>query len=361
MIMGLGVGAYSAGFFHLVTHAMFKAGLFLGSGSIIHAMHNALHHENDHATDAQDLRNMGGLRKAMPVTFWTFVVYTLAICGVPLTSGFLSKDEILAGTLAFGGMSGHVIIPVIGFLVAGLTAFYMFRVVILAFLGDHKDAARFSHLRESPMVMTIPLVVLAILSIFVFYSFNPFGASDSWIVRAVGRPDSVVPPSMAAPSTEAFEEAVHGLHGTAMLLSLSVAGIGVLFAFVTYYWRKINADAAASALGPVYRFLLNKWYFDEIYQAVIVNGTLALSRILRWFDSNIVDGLVNGTGWVTRGISSVSGMFDTYVVDGIVNLTGYLSGVGGLALRKFQTGRVQSYVIFAVLSVMVFYFVFRLV
>jgi NADH-quinone oxidoreductase subunit L len=361
MIMGLGVGAYSAGFFHLVTHAMFKAGLFLGSGSIIHAMHNALHHENDHATDAQDLRNMGGIRKAMPVTFWTFVVYTLAICGVPLTSGFLSKDEILAGTLAFGGMSGHVIIPVIGFLVAGLTAFYMFRVVILAFLGDHKDAARFSHLRESPMVMTIPLVVLAILSIFVFYSFNPFGASDSWIVRAVGRPDSVVPPSMAAPSTEAFEEAVHGLHGTAMLLSLSVAGIGVLFAFVTYYWRKINADAAASALGPVYRFLLNKWYFDEIYQAVIVNGTLALSRILRWFDGNIVDGLVNGTGWVTRGISSVSGMFDTYVVDGIVNLTGYLSGVGGLALRKFQTGRVQSYVIFAVLSVMVFYFVFRLV
>ena len=361
MIMGLGVGAYSAGFFHLVTHAMFKAGLFLGSGSIIHAMHNALHHENDHATDAQDLRNMGGIRKAMPVTFWTFVVYTLAICGVPLTSGFLSKDEILAGTLAFGGMSGHVIIPVIGFLVAGLTAFYMFRVVILAFLGDHKDAARFSHLRESPMVMTIPLVVLAILSIFVFYSFNPFGASDSWIVRAVGRPDSVVPPSMAAPSTEAFEEAAHGLHGTAMLLSLSVAGIGVLFAFVTYYWRKINADAAASALGPVYRFLLNKWYFDEIYQAVIVNGTLALSRILRWFDGNIVDGLVNGTGWVTRGISSVSGMFDTYVVDGIVNLTGYLSGVGGLALRKFQTGRVQSYVIFAVLSVMVFYFVFRLI
>ena len=361
MIMGLGVGAYSAGFFHLVTHAMFKAGLFLGSGSIIHAMHNALHHENDHATDAQDLRNMGGLRKAMPVTFWTFVVYTLAICGVPLTSGFLSKDEILAGTLAFGGMSGHVIIPVIGFLVAGLTAFYMFRVVILAFLGDHKDAARFSHLRESPMVMTIPLVVLAILSVFVFYSFNPFDASDSWIVRAVGRPDSVVPPSMAAPSTEAFEEAAHGLHGTAMLLSLSVAGIGVLFAFVTYYWRKINADAVASALGPAYRFLLNKWYFDEIYQAVIVNGTLALSRILRWFDGNIVDGLVNGTGWVTRGISSVSGMFDTYVVDGIVNLTGYLSGVGGLALRKFQTGRVQSYVIFAVLSVMVFYFVFRLI
>ena len=233
MIMGLGGGAYSAGCFHLVTHAMFKAGLFLGSGSIIHAMHNALHHENDHATDAQDLRNMGGLRKAMPVTFWTFVVYTLAICGVPLTSGFLSKDEILAGTLAFGGMSGHVIIPVIGFLVAGLTAFYMFRVVILAFLGDHKDAARFSHLRESPMVMTIPLVVLAILSVFVFYSFNPFDASDSWIVRAVGRPDSVVPPSMAAPSTEAFEEAAHGLHGTAMLLSLSVAGIGVLFAFVT--------------------------------------------------------------------------------------------------------------------------------
>ena len=138
MVMGLGVGAYTAGFFHLVTHAAFKAGLFLGSGSVIHAMHKALHHQDDHHTDAQDIRNMGGLKKKMPITFWAFVVYTLAISGVPLTSGFLSKDEILAGTLAFGNLTGHTLIPIIGFLVAGLTAFYMFRLVILTFWENIK-------------------------------------------------------------------------------------------------------------------------------------------------------------------------------------------------------------------------------
>ena len=152
MVLGLGVGAYTAGFFHLVTHAAFKAGLFLASGSVIHAMHNALHHQHDHHTDAQDIRNMGGLKKKMPITFWAFVVYTLAISGVPLTSGFLSKDEILAGSLAFGNLTGQMLIPIIGFLVAGLTAFYMFRLVILTFLGEHKDAARFdiSTNRRSP-------------------------------------------------------------------------------------------------------------------------------------------------------------------------------------------------------------------
>src|ERR1051326_858887 len=155
MVMGLGVGAYTAGFFHLATHAMFKAGLFLGSGSVIHAMHNALHHAGDHHTDPQDIRNMGGLKKKMPVTFFTFLIYTLAICGVPLTSGFLSKDEILAGTLAFGGLTGHYLIPIIGFLVAGMTAFYMFRIVIVAFLGDHAEPGRFGSVHESPATMTI--------------------------------------------------------------------------------------------------------------------------------------------------------------------------------------------------------------
>ena len=155
MVMGLGVGAYTAGFFHLVTHAMFKAGLFLGSGSVIHGMHHALHHANDHHTDAQDIRNMGGLRKKMPVTFTTFLIYTLAISGIPLTSGFLSKDEILAGTLAYAHLTGRTFIPVIGFLVAGLTAFYMFRLVILTFFGEHKDHHRFEALHESPMPMKI--------------------------------------------------------------------------------------------------------------------------------------------------------------------------------------------------------------
>lgn len=361
MVMALGVGAYTFGFFHLVTHAMFKAGLFLGSGSVIHAMHHALHHQHDHHTDAQDIRNMGGLRRKMPVTFWTFVIYTLAISGVPLTSGFLSKDGILAGTLAFSGFTGHTLIPIVGFFVAGLTAFYMFRLVILTFLGEHKDATRFAHVHESPLVMTVPLMILAALSVFFFYSWNPLDAAHGWFAEAMGRPASIVPAHMAAPDTETFAEAMHHAHIPAMALSLTVAGLGILLAFVTYYWKRISADAIAARLAPVHRFLMNKWAFDDLYNTYVIGGTLALTRGLRWIDEMIIDGAVNGTGWLTRGTSYVSGRFDTLVIDGLVNLTAYLSGFGGLVLRKFQTGKVQTYVLFAVASVLVLYFVFRMV
>ena len=361
MIMGLGVGAYTAGFFHLVTHAMFKAGLFLGSGSVIHAMHHALHHQGDHHTDPQDIRNMGGLREKMPITFWTFVIYTLAISGIPFTSGFLSKDEILAGTLVYGGLTGQVLIPVIGFLVAGLTAFYMFRIVILAFLGTHKDAQRFEHIKESPSVMTVPLIILAVLCFFIFYSYNPFSGANGWIAHAVERPESVVPAALAAPSTEVFEKTLEHVEVLAPLLSLLVALSGIAIAFLTYFWRRVDADKIAAKYKGVHRFLMNKWYFDELYNGVVVGGTLALTNMMRWFDNTIIDGIVNGMGGITRVTSFISGKFDNVVIDGAVNFTAYLSGVLGLVLRKVQTGKVQTYIVFAVFGVMVFYFVFRLV
>ncbi len=360
MVMGLGVGAYTAGFFHLVTHAMFKAGLFLGSGSVIHAMHHALHHQNDHHTDPQDIRNMGGLKSKLPVTYWSFLIYTLAISGVPLTSGFLSKDSILAGTLAFGNLTGHYIIPIVGFFVAGLTAFYMFRLVILTFYGEHKDSHRFDLLHESPRVMTVPLIVLATLSIFIFYSANPLDAANGWLVRSLERPETVVPAGVAAASTEVFEEAHHHAHIPAKILSLLVAGAGILVAFATYYWKKISADRIAERFGGVHRFLLNKWGFDDLYMNVVVNGTLAMTALWRWFDDTIIDGVVNGAGSITKVTSFVSGKFDSVVIDGLVNLTAYLSGFGGLVLRKFQTGKVQTYIVFVVFGVMVFYFAFRL-
>ncbi len=361
MIMGLGVGAYTAGFFHLVTHAMFKAGLFLGSGSVIHAMHHALHHQGDHHTDPQDIRNMGGLREKMPITFWTFVVYTLAISGIPFTSGFLSKDEILAGTLVYGGLTGHALIPVIGFLVAGMTAFYMFRIVILTFMGEHKDARRFEHIKESPHVMTVPLIILAVLSFFIFYSFNPFSGADGWIAHAVERPETVVPAALAAPSAEVFEKTLEHVELLAPLLSLLVALSGIAIAFMTYYWKRVDADKIAEKYKGVHAFLLNKWYFDELYNGVVVEGTLALTNAMRWFDNNVIDGIVNAMGGITRVTSFISGKFDNVVIDGAVNLTAYLSGFLGLVLRKLQTGKVQTYVVFAVFGVMVFYFVFRLV
>jgi NADH-quinone oxidoreductase subunit L len=361
MIMALGVGAYTAGFFHLATHAMFKAGLFLGSGSVIHGMHHALHIQEDHHTDAQDIRNMGGLRARMPVTFWTFVIYTLAISGVPLTSGFLSKDEILAGTLAFGGLTGHLLVPIIGFLVAGLTAFYMFRLVILTFLGEHRDTRRLEHIHESPKVMTIPLIVLAALCFFFVFSADPTGGTKGWLSHAVERPGSVVPSTLAPVPGQEFEEALHHSHFTAMAISLLVAGLGILLAFATYYWKRISADRVAESVKPLYTFLLNKWYFDELYQGVVVNGVHGLTKVFRWFDDTIIDGVVNGAAWIARIISSISGKFDMGGIDGFVNATAYVSGFLGLIFRKFQTGKVQTYILFVVVSVMMFYFLLRLI
>ncbi len=360
MVMGLGVGAYSAGFFHLVTHAMFKAGLFLGSGSVIHAMHHALHHQHDHHTDPQDIRNMGGLKAKMPVTFWTFLIFTLAISGVPLTSGFLSKDSILAGTLAFGNLTGHILIPIVGFFVAGLTAFYMFRIVILTFLGEHKSPERFSLIHESPKVMTVPLMILAALSFFFFYSMNPLDGAEGWISQATQRPETVVPASVAAASTEVFEEAHHHAHYTAMFLSLAVAGLGILIAFATYHWKKISADKVAENFSGLHKFLLNKWYFDELYGVIAIGASLRLTEILKWFDNTIIDGIVNGSGWITKVTSAISGWFDNWVIDGAVNAVAYISGFFGIALKKTQTGKVQTYVALAVFGVMVFYFAMRL-
>jgi NADH-quinone oxidoreductase subunit L len=359
MMLGLGVGAYSAGMFHLMTHAWFKAGLFLGSGSVIHAMHHALHHAGDHQTDPQDIRNMGGLRRRMPITFWTFLIFTLAISGVPFTSGFLSKDEILAGTLAFGSLSGHYLLPILGYLVAGLTAFYMFRLVILTFFGEHADSHRLEHLQESGKVMTIPLLVLAVLSVFVLYSFNPFGASSGWYFQYVERPASAVPIALRGASLEAFEEASRHVHIPGVLLSLLVAGLGIFLAYLTYYWKKISADRVAARLAPIYTFLQRKWYFDELYHTTVVRLTIGVSRSLRWFDDRIIDGLVNGAAFVTKISSSTSGRFDNVVIDGMVNLVAYITGFFGLALRKVQTGKVQTYIVFVILGVMVFFLVFR--
>ncbi len=358
MILALGVGAYAAGFMHLVTHAAFKAGLFLGSGAVIYAMHAALHKQHDHQTDAQDIRNMGGLRGKMPVTYWTFLIFTLAISGIPLTSGFLSKDEILAGTLAFSTLNGHFLLPLTAFLVAGMTAFYMFRLVILTFHGKPSDKDRLSIIREAPGVMTVPLIVLATLSLFFFYSFNPLGASSGWLYQALERPASVVPEAIGPIAASVLYQAVSSVHTLVMILSIVIAVSGLAFAWLVYEKRSISADKMAAAMGPLYRGSYNKWYFDEMYQAVIVNGTLALTHISNWFDNRIIDGIVNGAATVTQGISKISGWIDYMFIDGLVNFLANFTGAIGMRLRKIQTGKVQNYLVFAVFGFLVIVFFF---
>lgn len=369
MIMSLGVGAYTFAFFHLVTHAFFKACLFLGSGSVIHAMH----HE-------QDIRNMGGLRKKMPLTYATFLISTLAISGIPFTSGFLSKDGILAGTLAFGKLTGHWLIPIIAFTVAGMTAFYMFRLVLITFHGEPRDHHKYDHAHESPKLMVVPLIILAGLSIFIWYTPNPIGAEDGWFLKNwVKTPTQVTPAETRFPfmnndnhnekiNSEEHGEIVHSLeytetmhwaHYKAMLTSLAVAGLGILLAFMFYSWKKLDADKLAEKIKGLYNFSLNKWYLDELYDATAVSGTLNTGIGLSWFDQKIVDGAVNGSAWLTRFTSKLSGLFDTYVVDGLVNFTAFFSGFIGLNFRKLQSGKVQTYVVFVVFAVIILLIFFK--
>jgi len=358
MIMALGVGAYTAGFMHLVTHAAFKAGLFLGAGSVIFAMHKSLHDLNDHKTDAQDIRNMGGLKSKMPITYATFLVFTLAISGIPFTSGFLSKDEILAGSLAFSSINGHWLLPVIGFAVAGLTAFYMFRLLLLTFHGKPTDSKRIEGISESPLVMTVPLIILATISLFVFYSFNPFGAADGWFFAAIERPMSIVPELLQPASNALFHDVLHDVHGTAMTLSILIAAAGILMAFAVYHWKKISSDTLAQKAGVLYHGASNLWYFDEIYNRVFVNGLFLLTKISQWFDTYIIDAIVNGTAVVARGISTVSGWIDTNIVDGLVNATATTADRAGGLLSHVQTGRLQTYLVYIVFSFLVLFILF---
>lgn len=346
MIMALGVGAWTAGFMHLVTHAAFKAGLFLGAGSVIYAMHTMLHKKHDHSTDAQDIRNMGGLRSRMPITYATFLIFTLAISGVPFTSGFLSKDEILAGTLAFSTLNGHWILPVIAFLVAGLTAFYMFRLLILTFHGKPADEEGHKMVEESPFVMTLPLIILAGLSLFFFYSFNPFGATSGWFWQALERPLSVVPELLQPTAYPLFYQAVSSVHTVAMILSVLIAFTGIAVALLMYYYKKLDPGTVAEKTGFLYRGSQNKWYFDELYSKIFVSGVANIMKILKWFDEKVVDGLVNATAPLSRGIARGSGWIDHHIVDGLVNATATGAERGGSLLSKIQTGKVQSYLLY---------------
>jgi len=403
MIMSLGVGGYTNGFFHLVTHAWFKAALFLAAGSVIHAMHHAMTHMHDHHTDPQDINNMGGLRKTMPWTYFTFIFVTLALCGIPLTSGFLSKDGILAGTLAYANLTGgwRWLIPIMGFGAAGMTAFYMFRLTIVAFHGGHKTEIA-KHTKENKTVIVFPLVVLAIMSCWVFYSPNPLDASKGWFHRSVVQPQTVVPaayqfsfllPEKAEASTPSInqpevlttnsevkevvkseekvaeqttghqtlnklQEETHHFHYLAMLLSLLVAGFGILLAFLIYQFKVISADKLEVRFKFLHTFSYRKWYFDEIYKATIIGGTLLIAKLLSLFDNYVVDGIVNLSSFLTRGFSTFVGHFDNYVIDGFVNFVASFTGFWGSAFRKLQSGRIQSYVAFVLLGILILLYFF---
>jgi NADH-quinone oxidoreductase subunit L len=323
MFLAMGVGAFGAGIFHLYTHAFFKACLFLGSGAVIHALHGE-----------QDIRNMGGLKAGLPITYWTFLIGSLAIAGVPGLAGFFSKDEILFETFAHG----HQILWVIGILTSLLTATYMFRLVFLTFHGERRHDAPApqhpeeeepaAHLHDAPAAMALALIVLAFGSVLAGYAGVP---------RALGGNNALgawLAPSFAARSVTtladqqvgeageaggAGEAGAAGLELSLMVVSSIIAIVGIGLAAFIWLKRREIADKAAATFPGLYRLLLNKYYVDEVYDAAIVQPIRIVSQegLWRGIDVHVIDGAVNGVATIVDGWSSL--------------------------LRRLQSGSVRAY------------------
>jgi len=338
MFMACGVGAYWVAIFHLYTHAFFKALLFLGSGSVIHAM-----------SGEQDMRRMGGLKDKIPVTFRTMFVGSLAIAGIPGLAGFFSKDEILWQT--YSSPQGSTALYVVGLLTAALTAFYMWRMMFMTFYGRPRmDEHTAAHIHESPRTMTVPLVLLAAGSALAgwigvprLWSFLPeaFRIFEHWLEPAV--------PSIAAEAAQ--HEAA--LEWTLMLLSVAVALAGIWTARRFYLERPELPEQLARSAPGLYRALSSKWYVDDAYNRLFVEGLAkGGGRTLARFDNRVIDGGVNGAGWMTRLASAISIWWDTWIIDGAVRLLSWTVKLASFPVRLTQTGLVQAYALVFVLGLL---------
>ena len=313
MMAALGLKGYSAGTFHLMTHAFFKALLFLGAGSVIHGAHT------------QDIREMGGLFPKMKITALTFLVASLAIAGVPPLSGFFSKDEILLAAYE----SGNKIIFYALLVTAFMTAFYMFRLYALTFLGKpRKDL----HAHESPAVMTIPLAILAVFSAVIGLPGSPY--MNHWFQN--------------------FIQGGHaeGIHAVPFVVQCSIGAgaAGIVLALLFYLVVPKVPEFLAKIFKPLYLLSSNKFWIDELYQATIIKLTWNLGRWLFGFDQKVIDGAVNQTAIQTMNLSALKQWFDQYVVDGAVNGVGFVTQATSNLARKIQTGLIQNYLFILVLG-----------
>jgi NADH-quinone oxidoreductase subunit L len=348
MFMAAGVGAYVAAIFHVFTHAFFKALLFLGSGSVIHGMH----HE-------QEMPKMGGLAKYMPKTYRAIWFGWLAICGIPILAGFFSKDEILWRTFStevFG--RGNVLgkfLWAIGFITAGITAFYMTRLMSMTFKGEERfrkashgeDDSHHAPVEphESPTIMTLPLQILAVCSAIAGLVGIPLALSfgkdlnffEHWLDPVIAR--------VHEGAEHAAAHHVQPIEYALMILSVGVAVFGIYLGKLFYERRTDLADIWAAKLRPLYTLSFNKWYWDYLLDEKGVEAGKTVNDALWRVDSAVVDGGVNGAGWLTRLWAKVSGWWDKWVIDLAVNATGWIARAGSIVLRTFQTGFWQNYVL----------------
>jgi NADH-quinone oxidoreductase subunit L len=349
MFLALGVGAYWVAIFHLFTHAFFKALLFLGSGSVIHSLGGE-----------QDMRRMGALKNKLPITHWTMFIASVAIAGIPGFAGFFSKDEIL--WQAFSSKQGSTVLWFVGIATAGLTAFYMWRLMNMTFYGKSRVAPEVAaHIHESPATMTVPLTLLAAGSVLAGWLGTPkawnlgdrFHGFEHWLE-----------PAFRSAAVEAAKEGEHGASTEWILMGLSVAIaiIGITIARYFYHHKPEIPDTLEKALKPLHTLLYNKWYVDELYDFLFVNGLCKGGGLaLGTFDRVVVDGGVNGAGWLTRFSSSVSIWWDTWIIDGAVRAGSFFVKLLSYPVCILETGRVQTYAFFVVVGALAFlgYFVAR--
>ncbi|MGA1999052.1 MAG: NADH-quinone oxidoreductase subunit L [Terriglobales bacterium] len=387
MFMALGLGAFAAGVFHVFTHAFFKALLFLGSGSVIHAM-----------SGEQDMRNMGDLSKRIPTTYKTMLIGTLAIAGIPPLAGFFSKDEILwqAYSSHDGGFRA---LWYVGFFAALMTAFYMFRLIYLTFWSPSRMSHEAEHhVHESPKTMTVPLIILAVGSICagwlgvpkalggsnVFERFlEPVFATESVSAEAEHQLPAVsehaeqagatkAETAAAMPKPEGKEEKTEAIEYILMGLSVALGFIG--WGLAKYFYKKAEkgfVEPIDAVAHPAYALLLNKYYVDEIYDYAFTGrrpigpirlGVMGLGEASWKFDANVIDGGVNGAGWLTRAIATVSNWWDKWIIDGLlVNGPAIVARLLSYPVRLVQWGLVQWYALVMVGGVVgfVIYYVAR--
>src|SRR5947199_1139627 len=326
MFLALGVGAFAAGIFHLMTHAFFKATLLLGAGSVIHAM-----------SGEQDIQKMGGLWGEIPVTARTFFVATLAIAGIPPLAGFFSKDEILGRAF-----ERHPALWIVGFITAGMTAFYMFRLVFLTFFGySRADNHAQKHIHESPRTMTIPLMILAVLSV--------VGGWIGWLASLFGSNqfEKFLEPVMSSAGATESAKAVQESSTTEyflMLASIAIAVAGIWVAYEFYRTKRFAPELVAGKMKGFYRVLFHKYYVDEIYDALFVNRTKDLGTLLGQIDAKVIDGVgVDGTGWLARFGSTLSMWWDKWIIDGLLNFGAKFTQLLSFPIRFLQTGTFSTY------------------
>lgn len=343
MILAMGVGAYGSSLFHLATHAFFKCLLFLVAGIVIHEMQH-IKEENGLDIDPQNILHMGGLRKKLPLTFMVAVVGSLALIGIPLTSGYLSKDGILIQAFEWSdGRSAWLkLIPAGALFTSWLTAFYVSRLIVKVFFGEFRllksnPEIKF-HISDGGWQYKLPLILLAVCSLFPLFSLNPFFYEKAWLF------ESLKPANFMAREN---------IYHTIIPIGVNILSVFVMYAAYAIYVKK-NAFSFPQT-GFLYRLSYNQWYLVKIYKKVIVKPVLGLGKTCFWFDRNIIDGLIHSIERLSRKVADLTAWCDKYIVDGFLHLMAALVQSIGNFARKFQNGKVQYYLYSMLLIVLVLF------